>query len=230
MLENINTSFDEKFNRINNLKWLPWVGKNYCKKKNKRLLVVGESHYAKNKKDVEDAKYWDFTRWFVFNHTISNPYATMEILRNTERALFYGEPTDKQIISFWKSIAFFNIVQRILSGRQDRPDESDFSTGWDTFFKVLDIIRPDYCLFCGVEASNYSFHFMKALEDNNYKSEGIMWLNRIGNTYSRIANIETKDGYNCNLVFMKHPSSYFPWESWGDFIYEQMSDYTNALT
>lgn len=231
MAEHIDTSFDEKFNTIETLKWLPWVGKNYTDIENKRLLLVAESHYDWGEEGaLDDLEYPEFTRWFISGHTVDNPNSTMNVLRNTERALFYGNPTNEQKISFWKSNGYFNIVQRILASRQERPNDVDYSIGWDTFFKVISILKPNYCLFCGVEASNFSFNFTKALESNNYKSEGIKWLAMVGNTYSRIANVESEDGYKCKLVFMKHPSSYFSWESWGDFIDEQMSDYTTTLT
>ena len=40
----MNKKIDEQLLRINNLHWLPWIGKNYSASQTK-LMVLGESHY-----------------------------------------------------------------------------------------------------------------------------------------------------------------------------------------
>jgi len=219
MLEDIDTCYDDQFATVDDLKWLPWIGKNYKDGSKNKLLLVGESHYDWGSHDslmqLEDP---DFTRWFIHAHTFENSSSSMKILRNTERALFQTDLTEKQLFSFWRSVAYYNIVQRILSGRKERPDQSDFLKAWNVFFKVIEIVRPRCCLFCGVEASNYTAYFKMACEKNRYKSTGIEWLDAIGSTYPRIATLNSDDNYQCNLIFIKHPSSHFSWRNWGAFV------------
>jgi len=43
----LDTTYDEKFSAVPNLRWTPWVGKTFQKKTSHKLLIVGESHYAK---------------------------------------------------------------------------------------------------------------------------------------------------------------------------------------
>ena len=226
MSEYFNTFFDDSFKNITSLKWLPWVGRNYSNQQNRKLLLVAESHYDWGQEGaLDDLDYPEFTRWFIKGHTFDNPNSTMKVLRNTERALFGGNPSDTQKILFWESTAYFNIVQLILSNINERPNDSDYLIGWETFFCVIDILKPDYCLFCGVEASNFTLNFNNALQKHNYRSEGIRWCSLIGSTYSRIADLHNESGYQCKLIFMKHPSKYFSWRSWSEFIEEHMGDY-----
>lgn len=231
MSENINMNFDEQFKNIQALKWLPWVGKDFSNLPEKRkLLVVAESHYDWHEEgSLEDLEYPEFTRWFIEGHTISAPNNPTKVIRNTERALFYDNPTNEQKIGFWQSVSYYNIVQRAMESINERPNDLDYSIGWDTFFKVINILQPDYVLFCGVEASNHTYHFNQAFKDNNFTSDGIQWLDMIGNTYSRIAELNLNDNYNPKLVFIKHPSKYFSWENWAEFIDKEMNDYTTWL-
>ena len=57
---------DEQLLQINNLRWLPWIGKNYSASQTK-LMVLGESHYLCTG-DSHDGYSIDFTRSFIGMH------------------------------------------------------------------------------------------------------------------------------------------------------------------
>jgi hypothetical protein len=231
MAEHIDKTFDELFYSIPTLKWLPWVGKNYNFTGNNKLLIVGESHYDwEEEGSVDDLQYPEFTRWFISGHTVEDPNIPTRVLRNTERVLYYDNPADTQKINLWHSSCYYNIVQRYMQNKNERPNVEDYLTAWDTFFKVIEVLKPQYCLFCGVEASNYSYNLERGLEGNNFRSEGIQYLEKIGSVYSRTALVSNSMGYSCKLIFMKHPSRYFPWESWAEFVHQQMPDYVSWLS
>lgn len=47
-----------EFQKINNLKWYPWVGAKYFDlRPEERILVMGESHYSQD--DPDKIEYWD---------------------------------------------------------------------------------------------------------------------------------------------------------------------------
>ena len=55
MEKHIDKSFDKQLEAITNLTWLPWIGKSY-NEANRKLLIVGESHYKKADNDEEFEK------------------------------------------------------------------------------------------------------------------------------------------------------------------------------
>jgi len=229
------TIFDKQFKGIK-LTWLPWVGNDYSNLPgNCKLLLVGESNYGGWEGDNDDDGLKDtgFTRWIInhdgIDHNSNNgdpEYFHRRIMRNTEMAFYNNsEPTTEQKRKLWLSVGYYNIVQRAMESISERPNDKDYSIGWDTFFKVIEILKPNYCLFCGVEAANY----FSAFEKNSFNTDGIHYLAKVSNTYPRIATVISKDKHATKLIFMKHPSKYFLWESWAEFIEQQMGDYTTWL-
>jgi hypothetical protein len=104
-------------------------------------------------------------------------------------------------------------IQRPLISRekQHRPTETDWQDGWHTFYKVIEILKPDYILFCGVEAINREFANWNAIKKTEYRYTNRMTKtkNRIGRTFIRskgsIQKIDTQLIISC----IDHPSSRF---------------------
>ncbi|MBI3501741.1 MAG: hypothetical protein HY063_08095 [Bacteroidetes bacterium] len=226
--ENIgDTNFDKQFKQIEKLTWLPWVGKDYSiLPTNRKLLLVAESNYDWHEEgSVDDLADSNFTRWIINHDGIEGSDFYRRIMRNIEKALFNDNPRKEQKIKLWESVGYYNIVQRYMETPNHRPTYDDFSIGWDTFFKIIGILQPEYCLFCGVTASN-SF---QAFEKNSFNADNIQCLDKVDNVYPRIAKVTSKEGHTTKLVFIKHPSKYFSWESWAEFIEQQMGEYTAWL-
>jgi hypothetical protein len=234
----IEDKFDEKFKEYQpQLHWLPWVGKNYLQcPSNKKLLIVGESHYVpenENAEDGYDAETW--TRMFILKEGLKqepwiNRNAINPLIKNTEKAIFWDddEASDEFKRKLWSSVAYFNIIQRLLNSINSRPSEEDWNLGWETFIKVIEILSPDFVLFCGVEASNQIASLNAALFNSNLKTEGIKRYAKIGNTYPRTATI-THDNVSIPIIFIKHPSRCFPVHLWGEFLDSQMAGYSNWI-
>ena len=64
MKEFLDTSLDVKFEKIDSLKWLPFIGQNYFHEKIK-TLVVGESHYVPINEEPEFYNNDTWTRQFI---------------------------------------------------------------------------------------------------------------------------------------------------------------------
>ncbi|MEO7047731.1 MAG: hypothetical protein ABI091_20705, partial [Ferruginibacter sp.] len=56
--------------------------------------------------------------------------------------------------TLWRKAAYYNLIQTPLEsrGKKDRPHFQLFLDGWDTFFLIINIIQPHYCLMNGVES------------------------------------------------------------------------------
>lgn len=226
--------FDETFKEYQNqLHWLPWVGKNYLQcPLNKKLLIVGESHYVpvnENTEDGYDAETW--TRIFILKEGLKQVpwYCGNKInplIKNTEKVIFWDddEATDEFKQKLWSSVVYFNIIQRLLNSRDLRPSEKDWDLGWEVFFRVVEIICPDIILFCGVEASNQISAFNKALLGFDFLSDGIKRHEKIGSTFPRTTRIFHNEK-TIPLIFIKHPSKCFPVHYWAEFLFSQIPEY-----
>jgi hypothetical protein len=229
MAELLDKSFDEKFNETNpSLIWLPWVGQDYSTAK-KKLLIVGESHYDSPNRNG-DLEFADCIRWFVQSVGIDVTDNPQPLIRNTEKALFGKIPTDNEKIRLWNSVSYHIMVQRILESIKERPHNNDFLNGWNLFFQVVDIIKPDFCLFCGVTSANFNGAFIEAATKNNYKAKNIQAGASVDNVASRVTEVSNDNGQHFKIVFMRHPSQYFSWAKWTKIIGEEINEYTNWLT
>jgi len=55
-----------------------------------------------------------------------------------------------EIENFWTSVAYFNLVQRGLTSRKERPIDENFDLGWETVLRVAEIIQPKICIKLGI--------------------------------------------------------------------------------
>ena len=234
-------SYDGLFAEIERLHWKPWVGERYKLIDGKKLLIVGESHYCwKNEKDdpvkvFEDINKKWFTRKIIHESGVcSSTKSKQPILRNIEKVLTNKAALKKDIQkALWHSVSFYNFIQRPLMSRekQHRPTETDWQNGWHTFYKVIEILKPDYILFCGVEAVNREFAKWNAIKKTEYQYTNKMTKtkNRIGRTFIRskgsIQKIDTQLIISC----IDHPSSRFSWNKWHRVLNEQMPHYITWL-
>jgi len=225
MLESIDCLTNDSIGKIENLSWMPWIGKNYSKS-NPKLMIVGESHYKWENEDGPEAiegylKSPEFTKDVLKAHVENRD--EKKIFENIEKTLLQEAETSGSRQSLWDSVVFYNFIQRYMENKTIRPVSEDFVVGWKVFFDVLQLTRPKYCLFCGVESSNEYGAFKAAIGNGEFQVvEEKRNEAQIGNTSPRIIEIEDKDKNRIKLIFIRHPSSYFSWEEWGKFISSQI--------
>ena len=212
---------------FDNLKWQPWIGPNYHAAE-KKLLIIGESHYDSVNREG-DLEYAECIQWFIHGVEVGDPNNPQPFIRNIERAFYGDNPTPDQKQTFWNSIAYHVLIQRTLASRDERPVNDDFVNGWNNFFKIVHQLKPDYCLFCGVEAAAYNGAFIEAANNHNFKAVNITHGKKVGNVALRFTTIADENGHESKLLFIKHPSSYFKREEWGEIIEEEMPDYVVTL-
>ena len=228
--EKMNKKIDEQLLRINNLHWLPWIGKNYSASQTK-LMVLGESHYL-CAGDSPDEYGIDFTRSFIGMH--QNGEEGTNVIRNFEKTLlnrdYDEELSKKEMTAISDSFVYQVIIQRLLSASEERPDDSDFQAGWHIILETMKILKPNTVVSLGVKA----FDVLTNLEYEGLTIKKEKWGDdKINNAYPRYCRIEL-DGHPIDIIFLRHTSGtrsgYYPLE-WHKFLkkYFDVSRYLSEL-
>jgi hypothetical protein len=227
----IDQKFDSDFNKIENLMWLPFVGNTFTQSsKGSKLLIVGESHYLPDQKTswYHSVKEMEFTRQFMLKQLINENNDMEKILLNLQRTFFINEPTVIQKLKFWNSLSYYNFIQRPLESisKKHRPLESDYIIGWNTFFPVVEILKPNFCLFCGKSFVTFNGAMIESMKRNNYdcirhddsfKSSGIKGVK---------IEFQKMDERIISL-FILHPTSYmysYKPSEWNDYIFKNFGN------
>ena len=225
----IDTTHDMKFSSVSNLRWTPWVGKRFQKKTSPKLLIVGESHYAKARKNEtieevqeKEERNRELTREVVWECPVSKDWKNSTL--DKIGPIFVGDENYKRR-DFWQDFAFYNFVQRMVRYIQppERPSDSDFASGWVVFHEVLKIVKPDYCVFLGSQARHTFWSSMKNIGaefSNQERSE------QVGRCWSYRAEVRL-DGKSVPIVFIQHPGKYFSPPAWHDYLLRQ---YASEIT
>lgn len=154
-----------------------------------------------------------------------------KVLRNIQKILLNDDPSDDQKNKLWNSMSYYNFIQKVLDSSKDRPIEGDYIIGWDTFFKVVEVLNPDYCLFCGVSAINNKEAMINAAEKNSFyqrfdDKEKFM----SAGVKARKLSIG-KNGKEILVLCIVHPCYRFGFTSseWRKFIDQHLKNYTTWL-
>lgn len=206
---NVNCKFDEEILKISNLKWLPWIGPNY---ENKRIVLMGESHY-------DDGDDWldemDATRWFVQNQhpSIAN-VSVSRIFKTIEKTLLnQNESTLKERETIWNGVIYMNLVQRLLSSIEERPNDEDYENGWKVFLRLVEIVQPEIVIKFGYEGIGRLGYLMA--HDN------MGWSSNVDEFYEKPYMINLSKGETkVRIIFTHHPtgSRGFKYEVWNEHI------------
>lgn len=206
--------YDERFKSIDGLKWLPWVGKNYDKT---GVLIIAESHYGGKTEfeaDGSDNTKEDFTREaFVKRH--ADGVNMWKMPNNLMRAVWQGDCSVGNRKIFWENVAFYNHVQKLMElATWQRPSDEDFRNGWDVFPEVVKILKPDYCLFIGLKASDW---FNKKMQEKGLSYEPVSWMEKINGACPRRFSL-TVDGHKTEVIGIRHTSGRISPDKWHDFL------------
>ena len=208
------TEFDEQLGRITNLKWRPWVGKDYSKSK---LLILGESTYQ------DDGEEWlddpDAMRGFVQNQGLdsANPKFSNRRFFNAIEKTVLNQPSTslEERERFWTSVAYTNVVQRIMCSRNEKPKPSDFDDGWMKVLQLLETIRPTVVIKLGIEGVGRLAYLMDKKNTGwGFIAEEFNWKRR-----PIVTNL-MKDSYSVKIIFINHPTGSFGFDfsEWADVI------------
>ncbi len=133
--------------------FLPWIGNKYEQGiNNKKVLVLGESHYCASPSDVYPQMTTDIITGLWDEESEHEGY------KNTytkfERALS-GKPLNgREKEAVWNSIAFYNYVQSPMSEAREKPTADEFRSSEAAFFETINRLQPDCIIAWGKRLYN----------------------------------------------------------------------------
>ncbi len=209
----LNIDLDEKFATIENLNCFPWVGKEFLNSNNK-ILIVAESSYGSTENQInEHLRNKNYTREIIAEDNDTKYY------NNMFKALLGNNSFSKD--SFWNNVSFYNLVQRpmnYIDNNREQPKFEDYQKGWNTFYRVIEILEPKIILLFSLNAV---IHFQDDASKRWNKSS-FKKLSKVGKNYPRIIEIDNNKNHKKKMIFVKHPSRYFSPPKWNLFLKENI--------
>lgn len=229
--QNSQNPYDQKLAEASGLTWLPWVGENYENlSSNRRVLIVGESHYSSKKTEEEVKKEIDeymndpnSTRDMVEETLINWEWYT-STLSNIHYLCYAPENTQQ----FWADLCYYNFIQRPMRyypEPAERPNWQDFTTGWEVFLKVVEILEPSQVLMIGVESAN---HFDGFMQQHNRKHGGVIKTEKVGRAYARSATVKVGQK-TIPLHFIRHCGQYFSSDKWSEYLCREAPELMKSI-
>lgn len=217
----VSTHYDSKFS-FPPLTWLPWVGLQYASQPDgKRLLIVGESHYY-DEKEFPGSKKAVMnpieTRWIAKKMGMDSETNGTRFFQSVNAVLDGLGPITKKAL--WEKSAFYNFIQRPMNTNKERPSDDDYKVALSAFRHILYVLKPDACLFFGVEAAKKMYHLPDAKPLNLLR-----FKSKVDNAYPWEGHL-TLPVKKVNLLFIKHGSSYFSPLLWKPFISKWLENST----
>jgi len=214
MKEQMLTKFDDNLLKVDNLKWLPWIGVNY---QNTNLLIVGESFY--NDEDGWPENDPEAPRNFVKNQGLNSEdpnFSNRKLFNNVEQILLNQDKSSYiERGKIWASVAYMNQVQKALENSKSRPNDNDFDLGWKVVLDVAEITQPKVIVKLGVDGIGRLGYLMA----NGYKG----WETTIDGfrtSPERIIGLR-KDDFKMKIVAIHHPTgsrSNYGYEFWANIV------------
>lgn len=209
-LQYITPEYDEKFSAVPNIKWDPWVGKEYHKT---GILILGMitldskdgvwDKYARNHRDTSRQIVYDTDKDKFDNGSMSQPITKMFLDGAGQNSTSEG-----MLEKFWRSVAFNNFVQCVVAKdsqldalEQFKPEEIGKSKR--ALAATFDIIKPNFCLILGVSVAD-----CLGLDGGTWRAE------KINGTCPRVI---PQNGNQPPIVGVRHTSKYFSPKEWFKF-------------
>lgn len=196
-----------------------WIGTNY---KKRRVLILGES----------------IVYWGCSNRTPDSPNIPQDLIKPaiikeipwkikrddfiakiTKTILNDDTPTNTDIVDFWKSTTFMNIIQRQLPAEHEVILNKDYVYGWRSVFHVVKMTKPRTILKFGMEGMDQLPDFL-----SRYKQVWKYNMDEFSQN-PRIINLEKGD-YKLKIICINHPNRSIDFDSqyWSKIIQENAPD------
>lgn len=145
--------FDAQFDKVANLTHYPWIGSDYASAP-KRVLFMGDSHYTidGNTKEFCQEEYdrcisdKEYTRGII-GCEIGSP-GSWPFHKYLEKTFL--DEANMNVEAFWNKVASYNFIQEPMKSINEKPSHADYETAWKCFADVIQIIKPNVCIFFGL--------------------------------------------------------------------------------
>ena len=205
----------------------PWVGKNYQTGGifDKKILVLGESHYCGNKKCMKNCGILkspeggceDFTQNMIINYLNGYTDTWTPSFRKFERSLVNKETTIEESQNIWNSVAFYNFLQIAMERAREGGCAEDYEVAGTIFLEVINELQPDVIIVWGTSRLYYNMPGVKDgwIEGEELKIDG--W--KVPNGYYKLQN-----GKKSRVIAVYHPSTGYSWDWWHKVIITQVRE------
>ena len=224
------SAFDTQFGsaqKMGKMTWYPWVGKQYvdavCK-----VLVILESHYInRERNNIEALSLPNFTRRVVAEQVFPQYHWNSNTFNNLATCLSGQKLSPETAHLLWQKVALYNFVQRPMDNPDERPNAQDFANGWKSFPTVVDILKPNVCIFAGFAAISNISELpveLQITETTPLEKE------EINGTYPRPCFTMQTAQHTLKGVAVKHPGSFFSIDKWRGILQRQAHNAIKMLS
>lgn len=195
----------------------PWVGKNYKTGGifDKKILVLGESHYCGNKKCMKDCGILnspeggceDFTKKMMKKYLAGHTDTWTPTFRKFERSLINDITTLEKSNDIWNSVAFYNFLQIAMERAREGGGAEDYAVARIAFLEVINKLQPDLIIVWGTSRLYYNLPGIKDGWEYGEELEVDGW--NVPNGYYQL-----KNGKKSRVIAVYHPSTGYSWDWW----------------
>ncbi len=208
---------NEEFNSIDGLYYYPWIGNKF----NGKLLIVGDSFY-----DDGDDWMWDKNApsLMVKNQGLnSTEFPSRRLFNVIEKLIFKREINYEERENFWNNSAYWNLAQRPMKSRVERPNDCDLDLGWNAFLKLIEILKPQMVLKLAIHGSGYFGHVLRVNNSWDFDPDKF---------YEKPLCVDLeRHGIKVKLLAINHPTGSigFKIETWSEIISSNFPSLTDLI-
>mgnify|MGYP000480097725 FL=1 len=126
---------------------------------------------------------------------------------------------------FWNKIASYNFIQEPMKGTHEVPSLADYETAWKCLADVVQIIKPDVCIFVGLRNDKGMnildekcvMYFIKTLDE------------KINISYPKKGELHFANGNKLPFYMIHHTAQYYSPQLWYDFLNKEIPEVVSFL-
>jgi len=219
---------------LQNVKFLPWVGKDYKNglqvqdgkvvfgdgtNHSKKIMVLGENLYFSDASKAVQS----FTSDIL--HCYFNPNGEFEGWMNSYTKFIRALSGDFDLSrnaseEWWNHILFYNFVQILLTGSHFAPNEKNYRDSDTAFFEVLEQFEPDFIFVWGNRLYNM-------LPNKGHKGESISVNDKEDEDIVDTWNY-TNGNHTTHVIPISHPAVGFDTEYWHRVFFIIFNEYKDG--
>lgn len=223
--------FDSQFDKVENLVHYPWIGCNYASA-SKRVLIMGDSHYTVNDEGKFCPEEYDrcvtdkeYTRGIINCAIVNCAIEKGSWKFHTNLQKTFLDESDIDVEGFWNKIASYNFIQEPMKGTHEVPSLADYETAWKCLADVVQIIKPDVCIFVGLRNAKG----INVLDETDVKYSIQTLDERISNSSPIRGELQFADGYQLPFYMIHHTSMGYSPQLWYDFLNKEIPEVVSFL-
>lgn len=220
--------FDAQFDKVANLTHYPWIGSGYASAP-KRVLFMGDSHYTidGNTKEFCQEEYdrcisdKEYTRGII-GCEIGSP-GSWPFHKYLEKTFL--DEANMNVEAFWNKVASYNFIQEPMKSINEKPSHADYETAWKCFADVIQIIKPNVCIFFGLRNKEG----INILDEKNVKYSIKYFDTKVNNSWPMVGDLKFENGYKLPFYMIHHTSRFYSPQLWHNFLNKEIPEVVSFL-